>query len=181
MLARPDYRFWISQHEKQIVAFAIVHISSLHRIALLEYMAVHPDLRGRGLGRGLLEHLLPRLRAAQRSLVIEVESDKPATPDRSLRTRRKQFYLSFNARQIAGLAYLMPQVSTGTPPPMDLLVCLAQPSLAESSSSPSLHTLAKPILRSWLTGIYVEVYGQSSADPRLVDMLATLPDTITLL
>ncbi len=170
MLTRPDYSFWIAQRDAQVIAFAIVHASSTHSIALLEYLAVHHSLRGLGLGRRLLQHIFPVLLEAHRSVLIEVESDQAAAPEPSLLSRRKQFYQRFGAHQIAGLCYRMPQVSSGTPPPMDLLLYPAAPK----------QTLSRSTLRDWLTSLYVEVYSQSSADPRLTTMLASLPEEIPL-
>ena len=168
MLASPHYRFWSTQRDQHLLAFAIVHISSVCDVVLLEYMAVHPAHRGQGLGRRLLQSLLYETTLP---VLIEVESDTPASSEQSPRTKRKQFYRSLGAREIAGLRYLMPQVSTGTPPPMDLLVVFPNPR----------QSLTKSSLLSWLTSLYTEVYAQSAADARLTAMLATLPDEIPLL
>ena len=170
MISSTSYRFWIAQRGQQLLAFAILMDTAACEVTLLEYLAVHPDLRGRGIGRHLLQSLLPSLQALQRVLLIEAESELGSPAEASLRTRRKQFYRSFGAREIAGLRYLMPTVSTGTPPPMNLLACTFDATL----------TLPKPRLRSWLTSLYVEVYQQSQTDPRLVDMLADLPEAIPL-
>lgn len=171
MLIHPDYRVWSTHRDQQLVAFVIVHLSPTCDIALLEYMAIHSALRGQGIGRHLLEYILPLLHEAHRSVLIEVESDKPVSADQSARTKRKQFYSSFGARELIGLHYLMPQVATGTPPPMNLLLLSAIPRL----------TLPKPTLHAWLTSLYIEVYRQRPTDPRLTTMLASLPEEIPLL
>ena len=123
MISHPSYSFWIAQRAQQLLAFSILVNTATSEATLLEYMAVHPDLRSRGIGRHLLQSLLPSLQASQRVLLIEAESENEVSAESLLNMRRKQFYRSFGAREIIGLRYLMPAVSTGTPPRMNLLAC----------------------------------------------------------
>lgn len=171
MLHSPAYRFLLAQHREQVLGFAILFRSETTPIALLEYLAVHPDARGEGVGRWLFNQVVNVTGTTQCPLLIETESDRASTPGQAERHRRKQFYRSGGAREIDGLRYLMPQVSTSPPPAMELLIH-AQPQPA---------TVPLADLRQWLQALYAEVYGQGHADGRLLDMLGNLPPSIAVL
>ncbi len=170
MLHRPDYRFLLAQEGDEVLGFAILFRSETTPIALLEYLAVLPDARGRGIGRWLSQQVVAETDTRQRPLLIEVESDRAATPGQAQRRRRKQFYRSGGAREIAGLCYLMPSVSTAPPPPMELLL----------HAHPQPAAVPRANLKQWLKTLYMEVYHQSLKDPRLGQMLDPLPTDIPI-
>lgn len=58
---------------------------------LLDYFAVHPDFRGKGIGSAALAAI--RRQYDGRGLFLEIESTNVDSPERDLRLRRKQFYL----------------------------------------------------------------------------------------
>lgn len=61
-------------------------------LVLLDYFAVSPDCRGRGVGGQTLDLL--RARYAGRRLLLEIEDpDEPGAPNRTERLRRRAFYL----------------------------------------------------------------------------------------
>ena len=168
MLYRPDYRFLLAQHREEVLGFAILFRSETTPVALLEYLAVHPAARGRGIGRWLFEQVVAATGTAQRPLLIEAESDREATPGQADRLRRKQFYRSLGAGEINGLLYLMPQVSTAPPPPMELLL----------HAQPLPTTISRDDLHEWLQALYTEVYNQAPEEPRLRQMLESLSSAI---
>ena len=161
MLRRSDYRFLLAQQNDEVLGLAVLFCSETTAIALLEYLAIRPEARGRGIGRWLFGQVVAATDTTQRPLLIEAESDRPATPGQAERHRRKQFYRSLGVREISGLRYLMPQVSTAPPPPMELLLH-AQPAPA---------TVRRDDLQRWLQAIYTEVYNQKPEDPQLRKML----------
>lgn len=71
-----------------------VYLVCLDGEYLVDYVAVDPSVRNRGLGSELLRLLLLYLEGAK-SLILEVEDpDKAKTPEeKSLQTRRYEFYL----------------------------------------------------------------------------------------
>jgi hypothetical protein len=103
-------------------------------------------------------------------VLLEIDSDREASSDRAMRTRRERFYRRLGCLRIAGLHYLMPLAGEGSPPEMDLLVY----------STEQLGRLGWSELRRWLATIYRDVYRCSPDDPRLAQMVAELPDPVLL-
>jgi GNAT superfamily N-acetyltransferase len=170
MLADVRYHFLHSTCGGKLAGFAVVRRLSSSTAALLEYLAVAPAQRGRGLGRQLFVKVAEAVKSPPATLLIEAESDRVECPDRELRAKRKSFYRSLGARELHGLSWIMPQVSSTAPPAMEMLALGATES-----------TVSKEQLRHWLADIYVEVYGQSADDARIGTMVSDLPDVIALL
>lgn len=162
LVERPDYKIIGLADANEIVAFAIVFTSMNHEVGLLEYMATQKTYRNAGLGAQLFRLALACM--SNRIMLVEVDSEREAAPDREIRIRRKNFYLRLGCIQIPGLDYLMPAVSDERPPVMDLLYY------------PQFHSfpLTSLLVKNWLTTIYAEVYGRDAQDPDIVKMLTTL-------
>jgi hypothetical protein len=133
-------------------------------------MAVVRQKRSLGIGRSLFQHAVSTTLAASRHVLLEVDSDSVDGAGREQRARRQRFYRNLGCRTVSGLAYVMPLVTSEAPPPMDLLVF--------GAALPP--TIGKPQLREWLEAIYVDIYSQPQSDERIRDMLAPLPDMLTL-
>jgi GNAT superfamily N-acetyltransferase len=159
ILERNDYKIYVVQSQSHVVAFSIVFMSNTSPVALLEYMATKKGMRNAGLGARLFEHAVEA--KGERTLLVEVDSEREQAKDNDLRVRRKNFYLRLGCKQIQGLDYLMPQVSDARPPVMDLLYY---------SSGEEL-TIDQSTLRSWLGAIYSEVYGRSRDDENINNMI----------
>jgi GNAT superfamily N-acetyltransferase len=173
MIDAPEYRVWVAKAGGLVRGFSILFVPTAGGFALLEYMAVAPDQRNHGLGAELFRRSMAQdVPHGERPLpvLLEVDSDREASSDRALRTRRERFYRRLGCLRIAGLRYLMPLAGAGSPPEMDLLVYAAEP----------LGRLARSELRRWLETIYRDVYQCPSDDPRLAQMVAGLPDPVLL-
>ena len=173
MIGAAEYRVWVAKAGGLVRGFSILFVPAAGEFALLEYMAVAPDQRNQGLGAGLfrrtVEHaVIPGARKLP--VLLEIDSDREASSDRAIRTRRERFYQRLGCLRIAGLHYLMPLAGEGPPPEMDLLVYSAEP----------LGGLGRSELRRWLQTIYRDVYRCSPDDPRLAQMVADLPDPVPL-
>lgn len=151
-----------------MIAFAILFLSPGEPFALLEYMATDLRWRSRGVGAALFNMSLAELGA--RTILVEVDSDREASADSAIRSRRKDFYRKLGCRQVAELGYVMPMVAGIQPPKMDLLL---RPG---SDSGP----IAKATLRAWLEEIYAAVYGQVLPDSRIDAMLERVADRVAL-
>ena len=165
MAQSPSHRVAVAQDALGVVGFFLLFVGE--RIALLEYMAVDERCRGEGLGGRLYE--TARSMAADRPLIVEVESDREAVPDRALRARRIGFYRRLGCRRVTGLDYILPLPGEGDPPVLDLLIDNF------AAGSVPAETLA-----GWLNEIYAGVYGCGTDDPRLKAMIDTLPPNIAL-
>ena len=102
-------------------------------------------------------------------LLVEVDSDRVDCPDRALRARRIQFYRRLGCRRIEPIDYVSPLPGEGPPPRLDLLV----------AGITDEHLPAAEVA-GWLREIYDAVYGCREDDPRLVAMIAALPDPAPL-
>lgn len=167
MIERPEYLFLAAVEADAAIGFAIAVALAGTDATLLEYMAVDAAHRGRGVGQRLFRAIAEM---PGRFLVVEVDSDRFPSQDAQDRVRRKQFYRRLGCRQIEGLTYRMPRVSTAEPPLMDMLVQRGE--LPDS--------IDKAQLRVWLEACYAQVYQQALPDERIEAMLADLPDDIRL-
>jgi predicted N-acetyltransferase YhbS len=171
MIERPEYLFLVAMDEGAVVGFSIAVALLDSGAALLEYMAVDAARRGQGLGQQLFTATASHPHFRGRLLLIELDAEATHGSDPAIVTRRKAFYRRLGCRQIEGLIYLMPQVSSAQPPLMDILV--HGDALPES--------IEKPRLRAWLTACYRQVYGAAGDDPRIPAMLNVLPETIRMI
>jgi hypothetical protein len=104
-------------------------------------------------------------------LLLEVDSDREPAADRELRTRRKAFYRRLGCKVLEGLEYVLPLPGQGRVPAMDLLV--------DSGGEP-IDSVPKPLVTTWLREIYTQVYSCPVDDPRLLGMIASLPQNTRL-
>ena len=173
MIGAAEYRVWVAKAGGLVRGFSILFVPAAGGFALLEYMAVAPDRRNQGLGaelfRRTVEHAVTP-GGRKLPVLLEIDSDREASSDRAIRTRREGFYRRLGCLRIAGLHYLMPLAGEGTPAEMDLLVYSAE----------QLGGLGRSELRRWLETIYRDVYHRSPDDPRLAQMVADLPDPVLL-
>ncbi len=169
MLATEQYYFLLATKDEVTVGFAIVCVLSGGTAALLEYMAVAPSQRRRGIGGQIVLAAARAVDAPSVTLLLEVESDLIDDPDRLLRTRRKQFYRALGALELRNLSWSMPPVIAASPPAMEMMALSA-----------IVDFVPRHQVRQWLTEIYVDVYGQSADDPRIDLMLRALPEEVEL-
>ncbi len=170
MFAVEQYYFLLATENEVTVGFAIVRVLSGGTAALLEYMAVAPSQRRRGIGGQIVLAAARAVNAPPVTLLLEVESDNVKSPDQSLRTKRKHFYRALGALELRNLSWIMPPVIATLPPAMEMMVL-----------APAVSTIRREELRQWLVNIYVDVYGQSADDPRIDVMLRELPEEVELI
>jgi GNAT superfamily N-acetyltransferase len=169
MVGAPEYGVWITKAAGRVLGFSILFLPPAARFALLEYMAVAPERRGKGLGgelfRRTVEHaVVPQ--GGKLPVLLEIDSDREASSDPAIRASRERFYRRLGCLKIAGLHYLMPLQGVGPAPEMDLMVYGAESRLPRSD------------LKRWLETIYRDVYHCSPDDPRIIQMLQPLPDPV---
>jgi ribosomal protein S18 acetylase RimI-like enzyme len=178
MINDPQYRVWVAKAGGLVRGFSILFVPAGGGFALLEYMAVAPDQRDHGMGAELFRQTVNQAVTAdgrKLPVVLEVDSDREASSDRALRTRREQFYRRLGCLRVAGLRYLMPLGGEGAPPEMDLLVYPAEP-----LGGPARNEVARSDVKRWLETIYRDVYRGAPDDPRPAQMVAALPDPVPL-
>jgi GNAT superfamily N-acetyltransferase len=173
MVGAPEYWVGVMNAAGHVDGFSILFLPPAERFALLEYMAVTPERRNRGLGSALFKQTVLRAVTPQHAsvpILLEVDSDREVSADREMRTRRQQFYRRLGCVRVSGLHYILPLPGLGPPPEMDLLLYSAEP----------LRHLSKRDLERWLRTIYRDVYRCSFDDPRIAEMLHDVSDPVRL-
>lgn len=97
MRARGEYDVIGAYEHGALAGYALVYRPSQGRVALLDYLAVEPHLRGRGVGTALLTRLQARYRDSIDVMMIECERPK-AAPDEAEARKRIRFYTQAGAR-----------------------------------------------------------------------------------
>ncbi len=108
-----------------LVGFAVVMPLAVEGVLLLDYLAVAPGHRNRGVGSAFLGYLGEELRdaGADRGVLLEVESPDWGTgEERALRTRRIGFYRRHGIVPLPGLpSHRVPSAIGGPPLRNELL------------------------------------------------------------
>lgn len=173
MIGLPDYKVLIQKIHGTVVGFSMLFAPAEETFCLLEYMAVHSVHRNAGLGRKLFLRTLQdsvSKRGEPLPVLLEVDSDREASPDREMRKRRLQFYKRLGCLRVEGLSYVLPLRGEGPTPEMDLLVHLPSQGSA----------IREAQLRHWLGVIYQRVYQCPPDDPRIDRMLEGVSDPVKL-
>lgn len=171
MVHNPRNKILVMKREGHVKGFSILFLSS--SFGLLEYMAVGPEDRNRGLGAEIFRYSMEHAVTPDGKpvpILLEVDSDREDSPDRELRKRRQQFYRRLGCLRIGGLHYILPLAGEGPPPEMDLMIY----------PGGNLRQVPKSELEKWLKTIYRDVYRCSADDPRIGKMLGVLPETVRL-
>ncbi len=173
MVRAPEYWVGVMKGDGHVDGLSILFLPPAERFALLEYMAVRPERRNHGLGGVLFKQTVVRAMTPQHAslpILLEVDSDREASADREMRTRRQQFYRRLGCLRVSGLHYILPLPGVGPAPEMDLMLYSVEP----------LRALHKADLERWLRTIYRDVYRCSFDDPRIVQMLHDVSDPVRL-
>ncbi len=85
------YRFFVIETPDCPVAGMVITVTH-GTLTMLDYLAIHPDLRSRGLGHQVLP--LIRKTCLDKHFFLEIETPTDACDNPAQRTRRKAFYLS---------------------------------------------------------------------------------------
>jgi len=88
---RGEYDVIEARENGKFIAYALVYRPKAGRVLLLDYLAVEPEIRGRGYGHQLLEDL--KVYYAQMADCLMIECERPkASPDVEEARRRIRFY-----------------------------------------------------------------------------------------
>ena len=89
--SRGEYDVLAADDDGMFVAYAMIYRPKDGRTLLLDYLAVEPDMRGRGAGQALLAALRAHYAGLADCLMIECERPK-AAPDEAQARQRIRFY-----------------------------------------------------------------------------------------
>ncbi len=155
MLEQKDYAILVAEIAAKVVGFAVLFMPKIAGdAALLEYMAVDAEQRGKGLGAELLRNVMATV--GNRPLLVEVETGTDLNSK-----RRCDFYRRNGFSRVYGFSYLLPLPLA---PPMGLMIAnLSTPFAADD-------------LARWLIVIYESVYNLPRTDARLERMVRQLKE-----
>lgn len=170
--SRKTYRWYVARTGPKLVGFSIVCVLGRGQAALLEYMAVHSAMRGKGFGSLMFRRTAKAVRREFPDIPLLLEVDSPQEPgvDWTLRQRRMAFYRRLGCRVVDGCDYILPLPGKGRPPKMNLLAHF-------SGRAP---VVSRRQLRRWLAAIYREVYACPATDPRIERMLKPIADPVEM-
>ena len=166
------YTIFVAYETVQCIGFCIIFHPLHLDFFLLEYMATHAKIRGKGVGSALLTQSIQTIYQThgQKPLLIEIDSPEVASMDADIRIKRELFYRKIGCLKLDPFDYILGLKSTQIPPPMELLVY-----------HPSLKTIPKETLKAWLEGIYTLVYQCDKDDERIAQMLLHVKPTVNLI
>lgn len=172
MLHSSHYTIFVAHEEMQCIGFCILFHPLHLSFYLLEYMATHSAIRGKGIGSTLLTQSIQNLYQmhGKKPLLIEIDSPEVDAEDAEIRAKRELFYRKIGCLKLDPFDYILALKSTQTPPPMELLVY-----------HPSLKAVSKAELQTWLESIYTLVYDCEKEDERIAQMLLHVKPIINLI
>ena len=172
MFSSSHYTIFVAYETMQCVGFCIIFHPLHLDFYLLEYMATHQKIRGKGIGSTLLTQSIQTIYQihGQKPLLIEIDSPEVDSQEADIRAKRERFYRKIGCLKLDPFDYILGLKSTQTPPPMELLVY-----------HPSLKSISKTTLKLWLEGIYTLVYDCDKNDERIAQMLLHVRPTINLI
>jgi GNAT superfamily N-acetyltransferase len=130
LLKKEDYHLYVALLNGRLQGFSSLFISRELKFGSLDYLAVCPSLRGKGIGTALLKFTMNELLSKVQDsvgLLLEVEREDLAANERerALRQARLRFYLRMGAMVITN-GYLMPPQCGTAPEEMYLMIIPAR-------------------------------------------------------
>ena len=105
MLRRNSYDVLGAYDGESLLAYALMYRPQEGRIVLLDYLAVEPEWRNRGIGSMLLHQLQEYYRETADVLMVECERPK-AAPDEAEARKRIRFYTKAGAKLTSARIFL---------------------------------------------------------------------------
>lgn len=144
---------YVAETKNQFAGFALLHDLTVVPFILLDYLAVHKDLRCQGYGSELLRFVREKCRKADTSLLVEAE-DPDFGDNRDERLRRIHFYQRNGGRMIPKINYLLPPLDQTFPTEMKLM----------AFKNDNQVELKKEQLFALVTALYKQLYKRGFED-----------------
>lgn len=149
------------------LAAAIWQPGAVGDLGILSYLAVRPDLRGRGAGRRLLTQLQSRWIAAGNTLLAEVHDPDHYTTTSDERPRdRLRFYHSVGAKRL-GPRWMQPQLADHTRRVNGMLLLVL-------TLDPQALGVPSQLLADWARRYFTEAEGADPHDSAWSSLLGDL-------
>lgn len=155
--------------DSAVIGMMVIWIFEDTPFAFLDYLAVHQDYRGKGIGEFCMQKIMEEFAKMNKSMLIEVE-DPDFGEDRVTKIRRIRFYEKCGAKWLANTPYIIPPLDGTDPTPMLILIIANKEATQLDGAS----------VRDILRRIYRSVYQRSDDDPLLNSFIIKTGDIILL-
>lgn len=169
-----NYHIFVAVKNNSVVGISLMYIFRSLRIGLLDYMAIIPNYRRRGIGEDLFKFTFEKFGSLVSNgigLLMEIQRQNVLDSEESLvRKNRIRFYTRLGAKVLEGVNYLLPPVRNGIE--AEEMYLMIRP-LGE------VHYLSRASVVKYIRAIYSTIY-QYHTNTLLERTLQKLPTRITL-
>ena len=151
--------------DNAVIGMMVIWIFEDTPFTFLDYLAVHQDYRGKGIGEFCMQQIREEFEKLNKSMLIEVE-DPDFGEDRVTKIRRIRFYEKCGAKWLANTPYIIPPLDGTDPTPMLILVV----------ANDKITQLNGASVRDILRRIYRCVYEKSDDDALLNSFISKVGD-----
>lgn len=152
-----------------VIGMMVIWIFEDTPFTFLDYLAVHQDYRGKGIGEFCMQKIREEFAKMNKSMLIEVE-DPDFGEDRVTKIRRIRFYEKCGSKWLVNTPYIIPPLDGTDPTPMLVLII----------ANEDVTQLDGASVRDILRRIYRSVYEKSEDDLLLNSFINKIGDTILL-
>lgn len=98
----------VSTSSDEVAGLVILAYASSggEKFALLDYLAISPDMRGGGIGHAILPLVRDHCHRRNARMFLEIEAPDPCAENATQRLRRKDFYLSCGLGECGVMAWM---------------------------------------------------------------------------
>lgn len=155
--------------DASVIGMMVIWIFEDTPFTFLDYLAIHQDYRGKGIGEFCMQKIKEEFSKLNKSMLIEVE-DPDFGEDRVTKVRRIRFYEKCGSKWLVNTPYIIPPLDGTEPTPMLLLI------IADEQVTQLDGASVREIIRR----IYELVYEKSEDDSLLNSFITKVGDTILL-
>ena len=155
--------------EDSVIGMMVIWIFEETPFTFLDYLAVHHDYRGKGIGEFCMNLIREEFKQLNKSMLIEVE-DPDYGDDRITKVRRIRFYEKCGAKWLANTPYIIPPLDGTEPTPMLLLIV----------TNEDVTQLEGTSIKSIVQRIYRSVYEKTESDLLLNSFINKIEEVISL-
>lgn len=155
--------------DNAVIGMMVIWVFEDTPFTFLDYLAVHQDYRGKGIGEFCMQQIRAEFDKLNKSMLIEVE-DPDFGEDRVTKIRRIRFYEKCGSKWLVDTPYIIPPLDGTEPTPMLILVV----------ANEKITQLNGASVRDILRRIYRSVYERPENDLLLNSFIDKIGDTISL-
>ena len=170
-----NYHLFISKNNNSVVGISLMYIFNSLKIGLLDYMAITPAYRRRGMGKELFKFTFDKFCSLINNgigLLMEIQIEGVNDPkEKVVRKNRIRFYTRLGAKLLEGVNYLLPPTQNDNVP--EKMYLMIRP-------IGDLPYLSKVSIVGYIRAIYFTLYQHQHCNNLLDSISQKLPSRIML-